>query len=129
MFIVILSCNYRHKRHNDCPLVYYEPLRSKVFIFTEQMPIYVGGDLAFMEYIRNIFSYPQQDTFQGFVNVEFVVAADDKIIGVRVKGKEITTYTPVELEIVKLLENTVGWKSGTCNGIKVPVLLSFSLRF
>lgn len=101
----------------------------EVFIYVEEMPEFVGGEKAMLQYISRKMSYPasaQRMGIEGLVVVSFVVDAKGKITEAEiVKGLGHGT----EEEALKVVNSMPDWKPGKQNGRAVAVRYTLPIRF
>lgn len=100
---------------------------TTTFLSVEEMPVFVGGESALFEYLKNNTTYPassKEMKITGKIYVQFVIAPDGSvqkaIIARGVKGgKEL------EAEALRVVKNMPKWVPGKQNG--VPVFVQFTL--
>ena len=93
------------------------------------MPEYPGGREGILKYFSLNYKYPNQNDFQGSIDMEFVIDIDGNVTGARIKNKDKAEITLAEQKALEVLRNMPRWKPGRCNNIKVPVRMIIPLRF
>lgn len=105
---------------------------TKIFTVVEQMPMYPGGDVALMGYLRDNIHYPTvaaENGVQGRVVVGFVVERDGSITDVKIlRGVDPS----LDREAMRVVKNMPKWTPGKQNGsavrVKYQVPVSFRLQ-
>lgn len=106
---------------------------GKVYYKSEIAPMFVGGDKAMMEYLRDNIQFPEDASkkgLEGTVFVDFVVDQN----GV-VRDAEVTEATNDEVdqsfrnEALRLVNSMPNWTPGRQNGDAVDVKFSIPLTF
>ncbi len=115
------------KRNNNCRVQYDVITKKEVYSFVDEMPMYIGGNIAILKYFSENFRYPEQDQFQTTFHLIFVIDVDGSIIGVRIKDKLQSELTKAENEAIRVLKSMPKWIPGKCEGRKVPVLMFIPL--
>ncbi|MCK9398556.1 MAG: energy transducer TonB [Bacteroidales bacterium] len=100
-----------------------------IFMVTEQMPEYPGGEKALYDYLRQNLNYPveaKKNGIQGSVYVIFIVDIDGYIKDIRVlRG----IGGGCDKEAVRLIENMPRWKPAIQDGDPVKVQFNIPIRF
>jgi len=111
---------------DDSPVDYTE---DALFVKSEVMPEFPGGEKALLDWIRKKMVYPEEakeKNLHGLVMINFVVNSNGK----PVKAKVIKALDP-QLDALAL--NIIGqlpdWKPGSNNGKPVNVLYTIPFRF
>lgn len=105
---------------------------TKIFTVVEQMPMYPGGDVALMGYLRDNIKYPTvaaENGVQGRVVVGFVVERDGSITDVKIlRGVDPS----LDREAMRVVKSMPRWNPGKQNGsavrVKYQVPVSFRLQ-
>ncbi len=120
------------------------PDDGPAFTSVEQMPEFVGGENALLDYLKNNIKYPPQalaDTITGRVIVSFRVGANGDISEVksvssecyeglsRVTGTHLNDCSMFEKEAVRVVKSMPKWKPGRQNGKQVAVYYKIPVRF
>lgn len=128
---ILFSCKTSESivsTQNACQATYDTAIQEKVYSFVSKMPEYLGGNVALIKFIAENFTYPQQDYFQAFFLLEFIIDSDGKPINIGIKGKSDIELTKAEKELIKVLNKMPKWQPGECNGKKVPVRIFLPLN-
>ena len=102
---------------------------TSTYTILEQMPEYVGGQPALMNYLASQISYPRKSRrqgIQGTVFVNFIVAKTGQIVEVAVVkgiGEEC------DAEAVRVISKMPPWKPGFQRGKAVPVRYTLPIKF
>jgi protein TonB len=114
------------KEHGE---VIGEPVQQKIFITAEVMPLFPGGDVALMKWLRDNLTYPaiaQEKNIQGRVTLRFVVSPDGSIDQVEiVKGLDPSC----DKEALRVVKKMPKWIPGKQNGNAVSVYYSLPIVF
>ncbi|WP_439880489.1 energy transducer TonB [Pontibacter sp. MBLB2868] len=101
----------------------------EIFIIVEEMPEFIGGEKAMLQYLSKKINYPamaQRQGIEGLVVVSFIVSETGKIRDVEViKGLGSGT----DEEALRVVRNMPDWKPGKQNSRKVPVRYTLPIRF
>lgn len=114
----------------DPPITYVEP-EDKTFIVVEDMPEFVGGIEAMMEYLEENLKYPsiaQEEGIQGKVYVEFVVSKDGSISEVVLKD-DYDIGGGCGKEALRVVEGMPNWIPGKQRGEAVNVRFTLPITF
>ena len=106
-----------------------EPEPEEVFAMVESMPEFVGGEEAFMNYLRMNLDYPTialEARIQGIVFLQFVVEKDGSITDIKVLRGVVSS---LDEEAVRVVRQMPKWIPGEQNGRKVRVKYSLPVRF
>ncbi|MEJ8803582.1 energy transducer TonB [Pontibacter sp. H249] len=102
---------------------------SDIFINAEEMPEFVGGEKAMLQFIGRKIKYPaaaQRENIEGLVVVTFVVTKSGDISDVEIiKGLGYGT----DEEAVRVVKAMPKWKPGKQNGRLVAVRYTLPIRF
>jgi hypothetical protein len=103
---------------------------QKVFLFTETMAMFPGGESAYMEYISKHLKYPcQQKLFQSSVFVTFVVDTQGRIRNPCIYRKSRRDeLTSLEMEVLDLIKSMPPWVPGEQDGKKVYLRVYLPIR-
>ena len=102
---------------------------DQIFTIVEDQPKFPGGDDAFMKFLMENLTYPEEarnERIQGTVFVTFVVERDGSISGVRVLRGVTPSLDEEAMRVVKAMPN---WKPGYQRGQPVRVQFNLPLRF
>lgn len=106
-----------------------QEFEDKVYDVVEEMPSFVGGNSALIDYIKNNLRYPlvaKENGVQGRVLVSFVVEKDGSLSGVKV----VRSVDPsLEKEAKRLVEAMPKWNAGKQNGSCVRVRYNVPISF
>jgi len=86
--------------------------------FSEQMPIYPGGQTGIVKYISQKLAFDENDhplTFQ----VTFIIDKNGRLIDARIKNKKKSELTSTEKKLLKVLMSMPRWIPGLCNKERV----------
>lgn len=105
---------------------------TKIFTVVEQRPMFPGGDVALMGYLRDNIHYPTvaaENGVQGRVVVGFVVERDGSITDVNIlRGVDPS----LDREAMRVVKSMPKWTPGKQNGsavrVKYQVPVSFRLQ-
>ncbi|WP_367211166.1 energy transducer TonB [Sphingobacterium sp. R2] len=101
---------------------------NNTFTSVEIMPIPIGGLPAFMKWIAENYSFPQEALDQGvsgIIEVSFVVEKDGSLTDIVVK-RDMKFGTGEAA--INLLKKAKKWKPGVQNGLKVRVAYTLPIR-
>ena len=102
---------------------------TKIFTVVEQMPMFPGGDVALMGYLRDNIHYPTvaaENGVQGRVVVGFVVERDGSITDVNI----IRSVDPsLDREAMRVVKSMPRWTPGKQNGSAVRVKYQVPVTF
>ncbi len=104
-----------------------------VLTVSDKAPQFIGGDEARIKYLSKNLHYPQlskSETWQSTIYVSFIIDTVGKIKNAYIinplrKG----TYTSIEKECIRFVENMPDWLPAEHNGKKVPVRFNMPFRF
>lgn len=95
----------------------------------EQMPEYIGGDDALMQYIVDNVKYPKEarkKEIEGIVMINFTVNTDGSIGNVRVVK---SIHPLLDEEAVRVVKQIPNWVAGKQDGEPVPVFFDVPIAF
>ena len=102
---------------------------SEPFAFVEQMPEFIGGEDAFIQYLQENIKYPEyakENKISGTVQVEFIVNEDGSISNTKiVKGIK----GGCDEEALRVVKKMPKWKPGKQNGKFVRVYYTVPITF
>lgn len=113
----------------DIPEVVEEPVVEEIHSFVEQMPSFVGGDQALLEYLGTTIRYPEiakEADVSGIVIVQFVVLQDGTIDEAKVIR---SVFEPLDQEALRVIRSMPKWNPGMQNGRAVKVYFTIPIRF
>jgi TonB family protein len=100
-----------------------------IYMYCEKMPEFIGGETAFIEYLKKNIRYPRQavlDKIEGRVIVKFVVQVTGKVADVQlIRG----VRSDLDKECLRIVSTMPEWKPGMINGLPVAVSNSIPVRF
>ncbi len=96
--------------------------------YVDVRPEFPGGKNALVSYLREGLSDNKLKIEKGTYHIVFIVDADGKVYGPRIKGKELEHLTKSELELLHLVENMPQWNPGKCEGHSVNTKETLCLK-
>lgn len=102
---------------------------GEVFIITETMPEFPGGEKALKAYLQNELKYPvmaAERGIQGRVYVSFIIEPDGSISDVKLVRSVDST---IDSEAIRVIKRMPQWKPGTQKGIPVRVKYTVPVNF
>ncbi len=106
--------------------------KNKVFIVTENLPVFPGGQSKFNEFLRNNIKYPelmQKANVGGKVYVEFIVETDGSLSNIAaIRNSEYPGYGSGE-EAERVVALSPKWTPGYNNGKPVRSSLTIPISF
>lgn len=106
-----------------------EPVKEEVFTAVEQMPLFPGGEVALMKYLRDHIVYPtvaMENNVQGKVVVQFVVTKNGTIGEVKVVR---SVDRDLDKEAVRVCKSLPKFTPGRMNGQAVNVWYTLPVQF
>lgn len=103
-----------------------EPMR-----IVQKMPSFVGGEEAFLSYIKRNIHYPffeKENGIMGIVYISFVINKEGKVENVEIT-RGVKGGKGLEIEAKRVIENMPDWKPGLNNNKPVKVLFTFPINF
>ncbi len=104
-----------------------DPAMAKTVV--EIMPVFPGGDVGLMTYLKNNMKYPEQakqKNIQGRVFVNFIISSKGKVLfPYVVRGLD----TSCNDEAIRLIKNMPLWKPGKQKGKAVMVRYNLPVKF
>lgn len=101
----------------------------QVFTVTEELPEFIGGEAALLEYMNSI-EYPKEameKKMEGQPYARFTVAKDGNITDVEIAKS--CGFPILDKALVKHVQNMPPWKPGTQNGKAVKVQYIIPVKF
>jgi TonB family protein len=99
------------------------------FVIVEKMPIYPGGDVEILNFIKNNTKYPEQakaEKIEGRVIVRFIVTTEGKAEAISIlKG----VHPLLDAEAIRVVSTLSGWQPGTQNGTAMNVWYMVPINF
>jgi TonB family protein len=99
------------------------------FVVVEEMPMYPGGDVELLNFIKNNSRYPDEakrDLIQGRVIIRFVVNKDGNTEGISVlRG----VHPLLDAEAIRVVSSLTGFKPGRQGGVPVNVWYMVPVTF
>lgn len=130
---VLWSCNAQHgvsRSSPSCSQEYDSILQRRVYTNVDKMPEFEKGEIGLLKFFKDNFRYPEsQNSFQGSINLVFIVDANGRVTDGYIHKKEKTELTLVDKEALRILSNMPNWKAGSCEGRSVPVRMFWPIRF
>lgn len=99
--------------------------------FAETMPSFVGGEIAFQQYLRDTLHYPKAEREagkSGTVYVKFCVEKDGSISNVTVV-KEVPGAPGFTNEAIRVISEMPKWNPGLMNGRAIRVWVTQPVKF
>lgn len=104
-----------------------------VMTVSDKAPQFIGGDEARIKYLIKNLHYPQLsegETWQSTIYVSFIIDTVGKIKNAYIINPlQKGTYTSIEKECIRFVENMPDWIPAEHNGKKVPVRFNMPFRF
>ena len=105
---------------------------DEIFMVVEQMPVFPGGDLGLMNFIRKTVKYPpiaKENDITGKVYVSYVVNKKGKVTNVKVV-RGVDKYLDAEaVRVIKLLPySTPGMQRGQAVNVQYTIPINFTLN-
>ncbi len=100
-----------------------------VFLVAEKQPQFPGGHKAMMSFIYSNLKYSKEDPRQKVVYVEFIVDTTGQVRNPCILNNTTGSLTPLEQEVVRVVQLLPAWSPGVQRRKKVPVRMSFPVRF
>ncbi len=100
-----------------------------LFIEYEQMPQFLGGEVALMKFIADNLQYPEAakaKKIQGFVVVKFVVTKTGEIGEVKIVRSK---YLDLDKEAVRIVKSLPNFIPGKINGEVVDMWYTLPIKF
>lgn len=125
----LFTKEYKHDENNQAIPLDYDDELYRVYDVVEQMPSFVGGQSALMEYISNSLHYPivaKENGVQGRVVVSFVVEKDGSLTDIKVTK---SVDPSLDKEATRIVKSMPKWIAGKQNGINVRCKYNVSISF
>lgn len=100
-----------------------------IYVAVEQMPRYVGGEMAMNEFIAKNLKFPEErmdDDITGKVFVRFVVSKDGDVKDAQIMRSLDVAFDKEALRVVNSMPK---WIPGKQNGVNVPVYYIVPIAF
>lgn len=100
-----------------------------VYFKADEMPVFPGGENAFISYISNNVKYPEEakkEGISGKVFVSFIVSEAGKVADVKI---EKGVCPSLDKESVRVVEGMPEWKPGKQDGKNVKVQLTIPIQY
>lgn len=107
----------------------YESDDDDVLMVVEDMPEFLGGFQALLDYLRDNVKYPEacrKDSIQGRVIITFVVEKDGSICGAEVVKR---VHDQLDAEALRVINSMPKWKPGTQRGKVVRIKYTIPVVF
>ena len=130
LVLIISACSCGSaKGQQDNNLVPYDSLtQQSVYAFVEEMPHYIGGDIAFMTDFNKHFHYDyslhSDENIQTKLHVRFVIDKKGILIGARIYDKNADELSEFEKAGLKALSSAQNWQAGMHSNKPVNVILT-----
>ena len=128
IFTIFCLCSCHSVKGQQENVKYDNLTQRNVYTFIEKMPLYKGGDRAFMADFSKRFQYDfsenDKEPIQTKLRVQFVIDAEGHLIGARIynkKAEELTDFEKAGLRALNLMQD---WQSGEHNGKFVNILIT-----
>ncbi|MDR2475960.1 MAG: TonB family protein [Bacteroidales bacterium] len=105
------------------------PTETDPLPFTDQMPVFPGGQQEMMNFLNQHLRYPQvaiDEHIQGKVVVQFVVNTKGEISRVKILAP---LHPTCDKEAIRLIKSMPNWIPGRKNGELVSVYFTIPIRF
>ena len=116
-------------------IVFEEPAEEEkideLFTLVEEIPSFVGGDSAFIEFVRNNLIYPDKARrmgLEGKVFVQFIVEKDGSLTNVKVlRGM----HGDCNEEAIRVMQKSPRWITGKQRGrpVRVQMVVPITFKF
>jgi len=102
---------------------------NTIFVYTEEIPQFPGGEQAQMRFMSENIRYPEFERdsgIQGLVVASFIIEKDGRITDIKIlKG-----VTPdIDKELIRVLKKMPRWSPGKQKGKAVRVRINLPVRF
>ena len=128
IFMLFCLCSCHSVKGQQENVKYDSLTQLNVYTFVEKMPMYKGGDMAFIaDFSRRFqhdFSENDKEPIQTKLRVQFVIDTEGHLIDARIynkKAEELTDFENAGLRTLNLMQD---WQSGEHNGKSVNVLIT-----
>lgn len=99
---------------------------SGILIDIEQMPTFVGGDAALMDFIKENIKYPEDETVEGRVVIKFII---DSIGNVQEPTVVRSLSTATDKEALRIIKAMPRWTPGKKKGRNASIYYTLPIRF
>lgn len=93
-----------------------EIIKSVPFVAVEEMPMYPGGEVALLDFLKSNIKYPEvvmEEKIEGKVILRFIVSSDGNTEGISVlKG----IHPLLDAEAIRVVSSIKGWSPGVTSG-------------
>lgn len=100
-----------------------------IFVVTEQMPQFVGGDAALYKYLADSLRYPKEHAeicYHGRVVVRMVIDKEGNVVNPEIVRSLAPAY---DEEVLRVVRGMPRWIPGRQCGIPVPVYFMLPISF
>lgn len=124
----LIEYKYLRKDSCICSSIFDTIQKREIFKSVDKMPIYGERIADIVTYLRQNLIYPVilGDNINCMVYLKFIVETDGKLTTFEVLKSPEQRFSEKAIEVVK---NMPLWKSGECNGKRVPVYYIVPVRF
>lgn len=125
LFLCIVSIGLKAQ---ESKTLWDNRLKMFVYEYVEKPPAFPGGEMAMVNYLRNI-KYPrEQDDLQGTLHLSFVIDTAGNILDKCIVNKDEQAYSLLDKEGMRVLNGMPKWIPGKQNGKKVAVRYYLPIR-
>lgn len=129
IIVVTTSCKVSKDLSEGCKSEYDSISGQTIYTYVDQMPEFNNGINGIIEYFAKSFHYPEQESFQGSIQIVFIINEDGGIEYPRIIGKENDVISPAETEAIRVIEAMPQWQAGKCKGVNVKVKYILPINF
>jgi ABC-type multidrug transport system permease subunit len=131
ILFLILFYSVSFAQSSDCGEKYDSLFQRNLYTWVDSMPEYPGGMRDFVTFLAKNTTYPQDlIAFPSTFLLVFVVEIDGTVQHIKILNthKKEQTFHWANTQVEKLNQMKT-WKSGSCFGKLVPVLMTVPIRF
>ncbi len=107
---------------DSCESYFDDELHRKVYYKVDEMASYGDGYAMFLEDFYRNFSCPVGVVCSGKVIIEFIVDENGNVVMKRIRNKEVSSYSDIEIEALRVFSILSNWTPGKCKGKSVATL-------
>jgi periplasmic protein TonB len=127
-FLELACIKSRINQNEKCPSFFNNLSKKHIYTYVDTMPEYVGGNIAFINFIGKNLTFQNQNNFQASFQIEFIIESQGKLTMAKINNKNEGKQTAIEKAIIDIIKNSPNWKPGRCNGKNVTVKMMFPLK-